>query len=144
MAYATTANVELAVGGAARLLQLSDDDRDGIADAGLIDSAIAEADGLINSYASKRYHVPLTTPTVDIVALSARHAARVLRRYKNQVLASDITDEKNDRDWLKALSLGQVNLASDPQPPESAIVLDKAQPRESTKNVSRERLKGYW
>lgn len=145
MPYSTTTQVQIAVGGAARLVQLADFDADGIADPGVVDAAIAEADALINSYAAKRY-APATLATgIEIGPLSARIAARLLRRNRAQVLISDADDETRDRQWLADLRDGKVTLSTDNgTPPAAEMVVDKAGTRSSTKSVSRDRLKGYW
>ena len=147
MAYSTITDLQNAVGGAARLVELADWDNDNTADPAVVAAAIAEADGLINSFVARAgLHTPIDPAhvTVDIVSLSARHAVRVLRRNRQQVLASDVEDEKNDREWLKMLAKGEVFLGADPQPVKSVARVDSASARPSTKYVSRERLKGYW
>ena len=58
MAYSTQADLESACGGAERLVQLADWDRDGIPDPPRIADAITKADALIDSFASKQFHVP--------------------------------------------------------------------------------------
>lgn len=142
MPYSTEADVRIAVGGPAKLLALTDLDHDGVADAGVLDAAIAEADALITSYAKKRWEpssVPLT-----VKALSARIAARRLRRnVPGMVSADDALDEVTDRKWLEALARGDVT-AIDEGAAKGSLVVDKAAPRDSIKNTSRERLKGQW
>lgn len=144
MAYSATSDVQSEVGGAAALTALTDLDGDAASDAGVVDAAIAEADALINSYASKRFAVPFTSTPSAITSLSARIAARALRRKRNMVLASDVEAEKTDRKWLEDLASGKVLPGVEPLPRKGEIVTDKASERESTKNVSREALKGFW
>lgn len=145
MPYSTTAQVEIAVGGAAKLVQLADFDGDRSADAGVVTAAIAEADALINSYAGKRYAVATLATGIEIGPLSARIAGRILRRNRQQQLVADLEEEKFDRQWLADLRDGKVTLSTDNGTPAAAeMVVDKAELRESTKSVSRERLKGYW
>lgn len=146
MAYATTADVQQAVGGAAVLTQLADFDGtlDSVAIAGVVDAAVAEADALIDTYASKRFKVPFASPSLAIRKLSARLAARFLRRDRRQPVPTDADDDETDRKWLDALARGLVSPGTDPFPQQSSVVVDAAHVRASTKNVSRERLKGYW
>ncbi len=149
MPYSVHADVERAAGGNANLVALADFDGDTTADAGVVDSAIAEADALINSYASKRFRVPYATTPSTINLLSARMAVRILRRNRGMTLAQDVEDEKNDRKWLEDLAAGKVLPGTDPLPEHSSIVVDKAVSddngvRENTRDVSRERLKGFW
>jgi phage gp36-like protein len=149
MAYAVSADVERAAGGSAKLIALADFDGSGASDAGVVDAAIAEADALINSYASKRFLVPFATTPSTINLLSARMAVRILRRNRGMTLAQDVEDEKNDRKWLEDLSKGLVLPGVDPLPERGSIVVDKAVSdtagnRETTRDVSREKLKGFW
>lgn len=144
MAYATQADVQNAIGGAARLVAVADYDGNGVSDAGVVDAAIAEADALINSYASKRFAVPFATTPPTITSLSARLAARILRRNRSMVLASDVEDEKTDRKWLEGLAKGDVLPGVEPLPTKGSIVTDKAGQRDPPRDVSREKTKGYW
>jgi phage gp36-like protein len=144
VAYSVSADVQIAVGGAAKLLALVDHDANGVADTGVVDAAISEADALINSYASKRFAVPFATTPPTIKALSARITARILRRNRTMVLASDVEDEKTDRKWLEQLAAGGVLPGVEPLPSKGSIVTDKAGERDSVKNVSRDKMKGFW
>lgn len=144
MPYSTTAQVQTAVGGSAKLVQLTDQDGLGVVDAVVLADAQAEADALINSYAGKRYKTSELATGIEIGPLSARITSRILRRNRSQVLMSDADDEKTDRQWLKDLASGAVTLSTALGTPVAAeMVVDKAEERPSTKAVSRERLKGY-
>lgn len=140
MGYATLADVTAAVGGSVRLTQLAD--HDGGVAANVID-AVAEADGIIDSYANKRFRVPFAVVPVTISKLSARWAARVLHRNAGQVLAEHVTGEESDTKWLEALARGDVSPGVDPNPEKASIMIDKAAPRDATIAISRERLKGF-
>lgn len=140
MPYSTTADVQQAVGGAKRLIDLTDWTNTGAIDAAVVALAIAEADAFIDSFSNKRW-APGTTPLV-ITKLSAKIAARVLRRDREMVTEADVEAEKLDLAWLKMLSDGTVTLPSGTQV--STLEVDKTKERDSTKNVSRERLKGFW
>jgi phage gp36-like protein len=143
MAYSTRADLVRRVGGDEKLVQLADLDNDGAEDAGVVDAAIAEADGLINSYAKKRHAVPIANPSPELVAASARIAARAIKSWKNVRDQLDIDDEKTDRAWLRDIADGKVAVTATPSPEKSELVVDKAEPRESTKTVSREKFKGF-
>lgn len=144
MAYATAADVQLAVGGSDNLVALADTDANGTSDAGLLDAAIAEGDALINSYAAMRYAVPFAMPSTAITALSARIAGRILRRNRGMVMEADVEAEKMDRAWLEDLAAGKVTPGVAPTPTKSELVTDKVGERDSTKAVSRAALKGFW
>jgi phage gp36-like protein len=144
MAYSAQSDVQNAVGGLANLTSLCDYDGDGVADAGVVNAAIAEADGLINSYIGKRFAVPIATVPATITTLSARIAARVLRRNRMVTMPDDADADKADRKWLEQLAAGEVLPGAEPLPPKSEIVTDKTGPRDSSKINSRERSKGFW
>lgn len=144
MAYSTRADVALRVGGEAKLQVLADLDNVGTETVGAVDNAIAEADSQINSYAKKRHAVPIANPSPDLIAKSARIAARALKSWKNVRDQGDFDDEKIDNDWLKDVAAGKVAVSATPTPEPSSMIVDKAKPRESTKSVSREKMKGFW
>ncbi len=144
MAYSTRADLARRVGGEDRLIQLADLDGDGLEDAGVVEAAIAEADSLIDSYAKKRHAVPIANASPDLLGKSARMAVRALRNWKGMPLSTDADDERVDLAWLRDVADGRVAVAVSPTPEASSMVIDKAEPRESTKSVSRDKLKGFW
>lgn len=146
MAYSTHAQVEIAVGGPARLVQLADLDNTGVENAGVVDQAIAVADSAINSYLGKRFAVPLAPTPIVISHLSAYWAARILRRnrYNGQPLQDDNDQEQVDREWLVGVSEGAFSLGIEPTPTKASMVVDKAAVRDPTKTVSRDRTRGFW
>lgn len=146
MAYSTHAQVQIAVGGPARLIELADLDNDGTEDTGVVDAAIATADAVIDSYTGHRYGVPLSPVPTVISALSSYWAARVLRRnrYNGQPMVDDNDQELVDREWLLKVAEGTISLGIEPTPAKASIVIDKAGERDSTKAVSRDRLRGAW
>jgi phage gp36-like protein len=144
--YASSADVERAAGGSANLIALTDTDANGVADVGVVDAAIAEADAVINSYASKRFapNALATLSAPALTALSARMSVRILRRNRGTTLAADVEQEKIDQKWLEDLAAGKVLPGTQALPEASSIVTDEVGERESTKAVSREALKGFW
>lgn len=144
MAYSVLADIQNAVGGASRLVALADWDQDQTADVAVVDAAIAEADALINTYASKRFAVPFDPVPTVIVALSARLAVRIIRRNRDMTRPIDLEEEKTDRAWLEALAAGDVLPGVEPLPAKSSIVVDQVGERDSTRTTTRERTKGFW
>lgn len=53
------------------LIELSDDDGDGVADDDVVDQAIADADAMIDAYLRSRYVVPFATVPSIIESISA-------------------------------------------------------------------------
>lgn len=149
MAYSTKARVQKMVGGAANLTELADLENEMPGSSAGIDTAVAdaisEADGVINSYLRQRFAVPLAAPTDEIVALSAKWATRVLRRsrYKGQPIIEDLEAEKIDREWLLKVAKGEIQLGVEPSPSPSDIIVDTVAERDTARNVSLEKLKGF-
>lgn len=145
MAYATLAQVQVAAGGADALRKISDQDGSGSTQQATIDAAVAEADGLIDSFVHKRHRVPLTSPSLSVQTLSARHAVRVMRSNVRMSITKDITDEENDRAWLAMGAKGLVSFVDEPQPAPSNLAVDSTSAgTPSTREVSRRRTRGIW
>lgn len=152
MGYSTIAQVQTAVGGADRLLKLSDQAKNNTLDLTVVQAAIDEADGEINSYCAKRYGIPirgsdgvvLDPPPPLISAKSASWAARVLRRnnYNGQPMQDDLEREATDRKWLEGVANGTISIGIDPPPQKSSIVIDGAHERDSTRTVTINNLRG--
>lgn len=141
MAYTTTADLEAAAGGADRLVQCADWDGDGEVDATVLASAQAAADGLINSHAAKRYAVPIEEPSDVVVQHAAAEVIYLLRARRGMLTEHDVELKKTRDVWLEALGKGQVR-PSDPLPAKSSAV--RTSHRSSSRDVAREKLKGYW
>ncbi|WP_157831920.1 gp436 family protein [Thalassospira marina] len=56
--------------GADQLTRLADRDGDGVADTGVIEAAIAEADGVIDGYLTGRYELPLSNPPALLTSIA--------------------------------------------------------------------------
>jgi phage gp36-like protein len=69
MAYCTQADLEERYG-AAELVELTDRDRIGVADATAIARAIADADALVNGYLAGRYTLPLASTPPALTRLA--------------------------------------------------------------------------
>ena len=149
MAYCTQDDVQVAVGGLAKLAQLSDQDGllGGGVDATVVVKAIQHADSAIDSYTGHRFGVPMSPVPTVVSSMSAQWAARLLRRWQQGnaglTLQDDIDQEKTDRAWLKGVGDGTISLGQEPTPAPASIVTDKTGTRDSTLIVSRLRLRGY-
>lgn len=146
MAYCTQSDVELAVGGAERLRQLADWDRDNSVDTDVVANAIEWADGYIDSVISRRYAVPVASPIpVRLKHLSADGAIYKLKKDRGMATEQDV--EHFTDVWQKEVEKignGQITLGVDPLPTKSSLVADQQVDRPSTKNVGRDQTKGFW
>lgn len=141
MAYATMQDLEHAAGGAGRLLALSDFDGDGVIDAAAVEAAQAKADGLIDSYAARRYAVPIDTPSAVLVQCAAEEAVFQLAFRRGMATEQDLGERELRIQWLESLAAGKVR-PSDPAPRKSSAVVNRHDP--SRRAVSRDGLKGFW
>lgn len=142
MAYATVHDLENAAGGRDRLVQIADRDGDGEPDAALIAAAQAKAEGLIDSYAGKRYSVPVANPSAMLIQIAAEETIYQLLVRNPPGVTDDDRDERDRRlDWLKDLATGKV-VPSDPLPAKSPTVRAGYHP--SKRAMSRDRSKGFW
>lgn len=149
MAYCVEADVQISVGGAIKLAQLSDLDNvlAGAVNHTAVAAAIDEASAEMASYIGHRISVTAIQASIPrvVVNKAAAWAARILRRnaYNGQPLEDDLDREKMDREWLMHIADGTLSLGVEPAPRDADVVTDKAAPRDSTLNISRSRLRGF-
>ena len=149
MPYCAESDVQIAVGGAAKLAQLSDLDNSlgGAVNHAAVTAAITEASNEIASYVGHRISINATLASVPplLVQKAAAWAARVLRRngYNGQPLQDDLDREEIDRKWLDGVATGRYSLGVEPELPAAPEITDNAAPRDSSFTVSRERMKGF-
>src|SRR5678816_2838262 len=104
MAYCVEADVQVSVGGAAKLAQLSDLDNllGGAVNHAAVTAAIDEASAELASYIGHRISINAIAASIPrvVVNKAAAWAARILRRnaYNGQPLEDDLEREKMDRD----------------------------------------------
>jgi phage gp36-like protein len=153
MAYCTQEDVQQANGGLARLVQLTDWNRLGVPGVDEIVGAIAEADDLINSFASKVASVPYSPVPGIIRRTSASLAKLILVRNRGQ-----LTDrlqlewdriagtDKSCPGWLYLLATGVVTVGTDPlPPPHGSLAVDGVDTQlPPDRDVAREKLVGFW
>lgn len=107
------------------ILELADRDADGLVDTGVIDTAIADAGDLIDSYISKRYDLPLSqTPT------AIKKVACDLARYflhDNEPSDRVAAGYKDAVSFLKDIAVGRAELdvgGVEPAGRTNAVIID--------------------
>jgi len=109
VAYSTQADIEKLLT-PAQLVQLTDDNQDGLADATILTEAIAQADAEIDGYLGSRYPVPVSPVPALLRQLSV--AISIWRLYGRR----GMTNERRRQDYedavakLKALATGTMVL----------------------------------
>ncbi|HEX9844040.1 MAG TPA: DUF1320 domain-containing protein [bacterium] len=114
--YATAQDMTDAYGSDAVTLA-ADRDGDGVADAGVIDEALAAATAEMDSYIGTKYQLPLATPPAVL-----KDKCVDIALYRLSQRPGAMTDEVKDRyekalAWLRDVSRGVVSLGTDPSPP---------------------------
>lgn len=143
MAYATTTQIQIAAGGADRYVQLFDWDADGVADAAVVAQVQAEVDAWIDSYAGRRFAVPIASPT-QVLTLAAAEEVVYRALVKRGMVAPEHTAlHEQRRAWLKDLAEGRV-VPSDPHPTKASTSTAAWVDRDGDSDLSRESLKGMW
>ena len=133
MAYSTITTLNLQFG-EEEVLRSSDRDADGVADVGVVDRAIADADGEIDSYLGTKYEVPLN-PAPPIVVT----ASSTIAMYRMSYDAGTLTDEKRRRyedliRWLRDVASGKAVLDGGNGTKSSGGVRYFSEPREYTRS----------
>ncbi|MFH2012514.1 MAG: DUF1320 domain-containing protein [Pseudomonadota bacterium] len=100
----------------ADLINLSDDDTDGVADAGVVDEAIADADAEIDSYLSGRYTLPFSPVPERIKQLSVDIA--IWNLYSRKTVLDEVREKRYNSaiSFLKMAVKGEVSLGETPEP----------------------------
>lgn len=145
--YATQAQIELAAGGAARLLQIADWDGNGTADPTVIAWAQLTADALIDGHSMMRFEALLTAggAVVDTAAmLAANEAVYQLRRARGQASEADDLAAASRLEIYRAIADGTFR-PSEPVPDASSSPASEWIERdEDGEGVSRTGLEGWW
>ena|SRR5690349_7520081 len=147
MAYATQTQIELAAGGAARLLQIADWDGDDVVDTDAIAWAQLTADALIDGYARLRFAELRDSggdATDTAAMLAANEAVYQLKVNRGQNSAVDDTAAAGRLEIYKAISTGSFRPA-EPVPAASTAVRSGWRTRDDNgEDVSRTGLRGAW
>ncbi len=135
----------MACGGDTRLQNISDWNNTRTTGTPQVNSALAAADGTVNSYLRKQYSVPLSPVYVlqPVIEVSARIAKYRLMSARGLVDQQTRTDYEDDMKWLQGVAAGTITLGIDPDAAPSSARIDSSTPRSSLKEVSRMKLWGF-
>lgn len=139
--FTTLDDLENAIGGRDRFVQLTDWNGDGEPDEEAIRAAQEKADGLILSYSNKRYQLDRKHLPRLLVMYAAEEAMYAVVVRRGQPTQAESDEHEFRIKWFEALAAGKVN-PSDPPLPKSSAVVDSYKP--SKRAVSREKMKGFW
>lgn len=150
MSYCTIDDVEKAAGGPDRLTQLSDLERTGRRSDTVLTDAIEMAEGLVNSYAEARYHVPFSGTAPPIIrSITADEVVYSLKSRKGMLT----DDERKSHDervlWLEGLAAGKVSPGEDPRPASSTHAkrrgfLSRGDEDDEDLALTKTNLRGVW
>lgn len=145
MPYATTTELQIAAGGARRLVELFDWDGDNVADVAVMEQflAIAQSEADANLIAGG-HAVPLAAVPLHIAGIVARMACFHALAARRQLTEDDLKVHEIDIAALKAYRAGETFPGMDPQPAASSMKrFDGATQRPESKTVSRAKLNGF-
>jgi len=99
-----------------KLIELTDDDGDGVVDTGVVDKAIADADAEIDTYLSGRYTVPLSPAPAIVNKVSVDIS--IWNLFSRRQVADEVAKERYRAavDLLKLIAKGDVSLGIVPEP----------------------------
>lgn len=144
MAYCAASDVQIAAGGAAKLIELADHDADGNVDDDVVEAAIESAQADMDGYLEKQVAVPMTDPVPnDVKWRCAKLAVLFLREGRGSLSPEHEKERDGHIKWLEGVRDGKIALAVDPQPAKSTMRLDAAK-KPTLRAVNREKLKGAW
>ena len=116
MGYITNADIEERVGSVA-LVQLAEDDGNGVADVGVVDEARLGAGGEVNSYLGRRYAVPISLTThpdlADVLASITLDLAEYRLRSRHPPVPQDARRRRDQAiEWLTRAAVARIELPS--------------------------------
>lgn len=147
MGYCAQADVEFWAGSREDLVAVADAGN-GEVDATVVTRAIAVADAIIDSYAQKRYPVPINPVANVVKECSAQITVYKLRERRNTHDAKDVTTYEACIKWLDDLSIGKVSLGEEPMRAESSqidaeVLVRDASDSDDEETMSRSAMGGF-
>lgn len=124
MSYCTQTDIEREVLTPALLIQLTDDDADGQADAAVVEDAIRAASALVDSYCGGRYATPFVEPVPSIIrttsAVLAGHTLLGRRGFDPDSDKAMVKRHEEAMQWLRDVGAGRAHVPVSGQVPEPA------------------------
>lgn len=116
MSYITNNDLEERLG-SATLLQLADDDANGVADVGIVDEARLAAEGEVNSRLAVRYAVPIDLTAhpelADLLGSFTLDLAEYRLRLRRPPVSEDARHRRDHAvEWLEGVAAGRMQLPS--------------------------------
>lgn len=141
MSYSTTMDCQVAAGGAANLISLTDQNATQALDLEVLARFQAKADATINGYVRLRAATPLANPTEEIRSHAAALTVYYLREAKQMLTQLELDAHKLRIKWLEDVRDGRIRI-DEPSPPKSSVIKSAIVPLGG--DVTRETLKGQW
>jgi hypothetical protein len=142
MSYATDDQIELAAGGADRLVALADWNGDGTADAEVLARAKEASDGLIDGNLRLKLGAAdlarvRATPTPTLSAIAAAEAVYWMRQARSMVGPEDVEHRKERERQLAAMNAGTFRIDDEPEAQRAVFI-------ENDGEVTRKNTRGMW
>lgn len=145
--YATQQQIQIAAGGASKLIELTDQSGAGVLDLNVLADAQAKADLWINGFLGMRYALPVGNLSPDgstaLAAISADETIYQLLSARRMIDQQDIEKHKERADQLALYREGKLRL-QDPQPFASNAQRSAVVSLDGCGSLTRDGLKGVW
>jgi phage gp36-like protein len=140
MPYASEQDLMIAAGSYERLVQLTDEDGDGLPDLDRIGAALDRGDAFVNRYLPPRYQIPLARPTPQVIQIAADEGVFFLVSSKGMATSEEIAQAALRRQDMQDMRDGKL-WPSDPLPrPTSGLSSAYV---ENGRPISRQRMRGF-
>lgn len=147
MAYVTQADVEHAAGGAAKLIELADHDKDGVIDAAVYTKAVNDAERWIDSFLEGRFadQVPLAEPVPDVIRrVCAQEVVYVLRDGRQAVDQRTQDRHLANEEWLNGVSQGRIGIGLARKAKSTVTAAEVGDRSDVDGALTRSSTEGFW
>jgi phage gp36-like protein len=141
VSYASALDCQVAAGGVANLVSLTDQNGTGALDADVLARFQAKADSTINGYLRLRFATPLASPSDEIRDHTAALTVYYLREAKQMLTPHELDAHKARIGWLEGVRDGRIRI-DEPSPGKSTAVRSAIVPLAGA--VTRDNLQGMW
>ena len=142
MSYTTQTEIENALGGPSKLIELADNNGDGALDAQVLADAQARCDGWIDGFLWS-YGTPIANPSTTLKQVAIEETVYQLRWARRMVSIEDRDDRERREKTLIRMSEGKER----PESPRPTPTVNRATFVDNTDDedlITRETLKGMW
>jgi len=126
------------------IIQLTDDENQGVVNQARVDEAIAQADAEIDSYCGSKYSVPFSTVPDIVKKISVDIAIyNLYSRKVEEIPATRAERYKNAIRQLEGIAKGIISIGEDPEPPRPSEGGSEVNKTTNDRVFTRDKLEGF-